>query len=186
MNLFSFKQSLPQYIGGTLHLEKKDNLEDFELGTLTSIEFNEVNIKLSAPPLVEILQLPNDLYSFAELDEDRLRFSYTEGNNAIYYLKVKEGTEQQTTREVFYISCSTGCSCCSDENHSYGFFNTREEADAQVAEWLTGKDNPVASQYAKYGRYYVYPAQAEFLPDGRVVVDDTSIYAQLFTGRFTD
>lgn len=72
---------------------------------------------------------------------------------------------------VYWISCSTGCSCCSDQNFDYGFFFDKSEAEAQANKWRNGDGNPLASQYAKYGRYYVHSDEAEILSDGRAIVD---------------
>jgi hypothetical protein len=73
-------------------------------------------------------------------------------------------------RTVYWISCSTGCSCCSDQNFDYGFYFNKEEAEAQAEAWRNGIHNPLASQYAKYGRYHVEEDEAEILSDGRMIV----------------
>lgn len=73
--------------------------------------------------------------------------------------------------DVWYISCSTGCTCCAYEDFDWGFYISEEEANNQANQWREGKDNPLASQYARYGRYRVVKAQAEVLPDGRLIVD---------------
>ena len=72
---------------------------------------------------------------------------------------------------VYWISCSTGCSCCSDQNFDYGFFFDKNEAEEQANKWRNGDGNPLASQYAKYGRYYIDSGEAEILSDGRAIVD---------------
>lgn len=72
----------------------------------------------------------------------------------------------------WYISCSTGCTCCSDENFYQGFYDTREEAQGIIDEYYKGNGNPLASQYAKYGRYSIYEIHYEELPDGRIIVHD--------------
>lgn len=76
-------------------------------------------------------------------------------------------------RIVYWISCSTGCTCCSYQNFDYGFYFNREEAEAQAEAWRQGKDNPLRSQYAKYGRYFVQAGEAEVLNDGRWIVEGT-------------
>ena len=63
-------------------------------------------------------------------------------------------------KKVWYIECRTGCSCCADENFDQGFYD----------KWLTGNGNPLASQYARYGRYILHETKAEILPDGRWIV----------------
>lgn len=84
--------------------------------------------------------------------------------------------------DVWAISCSTGCTCCSYENFDQGFYKTKEEADNQMFEWLNGNNNPLASQYAKYGRYCVYIEKAEILPDGRMIVDG-KVYDKDYFGQ---
>lgn len=73
--------------------------------------------------------------------------------------------------EVFAIDCSTGCSCCSDENHSRGFYQTREEVEARIKRFKSGVDNPVASQYARYGCYSIEKYDAEEIDKDRMIVD---------------
>ena len=74
-------------------------------------------------------------------------------------------------KPCWYISCSTGCTCCADQNFDYGFYFNKADAEAQAEKWRNGIDNPLASQYAKYGRYSVWEAEAEMLPDGRAIID---------------
>lgn len=76
-------------------------------------------------------------------------------------------------KHVYWISCSTGCTCCADQNFDYGFYLNREDAEAQAEAWRNGIHNPLASQYAKYGRYHVEEDDAEVLPDGRWIVAGT-------------
>ena len=76
-------------------------------------------------------------------------------------------------KQVWWIECRTGCSCCADENFDYGFFLNEEEPKALIGKWSKGIDNPLASQYAKYGRYYLDSSEAEILPDGRWIVEGT-------------
>jgi hypothetical protein len=84
--------------------------------------------------------------------------------------------------DLWYISCSTGCTCCSDQNFDQGFYKTEEAAQAQRIEWSNGNGNPLASQYARYGRYGVYKVVAELLPDGRMIVDN-QVHPQDFFGE---
>lgn len=80
--------------------------------------------------------------------------------------------ETQGRRKIYWIYCSTGCSCCADQNFDYGFYLNREEAEAQAEAWRNGINNPLCSQYAKYGRYRVNEGEAEILPDGRWIVEE--------------
>jgi hypothetical protein len=92
---------------------------------------------------------------------------------------------EPTTIPVWYIVCSTGCTCCAYENFDQGFYKVREDAGDQVQKWLQGEDNPLASQYARYGRYRVVETQAEILPDGRWIVDGR-VYAEDYFGKLDD
>lgn len=76
-------------------------------------------------------------------------------------------------KKVWYIECRTGCSCCADQNFDQGFYDNPDEPQALIDKWLAGKGNPLASQYAKYGRYHLCETEAEILPDGRWIVDGT-------------
>lgn len=76
-------------------------------------------------------------------------------------------------KKVWYIECMTGCTCCSYENFMQGFYDNPEEPQALIDQWNEGKNNPLSSQYAKYGRYKLYETEAEILPDGRWIVDGT-------------
>lgn len=74
----------------------------------------------------------------------------------------------------FIVSCRTGCSCCSSENHYRGPFKTRETAEAKIIEF---RAIPIlASQYARRGNYSVEEAEIEVLPDGRVIVGGGAVF----------
>lgn len=83
-------------------------------------------------------------------------------------------------KDVWYIDCSTGCSCCAYENFNQGFYTNEEEVNEVVAKWRKGEGNPLASQYAKYGIYYIIKEEAEILPDGRMIVDNKVYSANYF------
>jgi len=73
----------------------------------------------------------------------------------------------------YVISCRTGCSCCSSENHDRGPFKMKETADKKIEEY---RDGPLlASQYARRGRYSVREVEIETLPDGRIIVGGTLV-----------
>ena len=76
-------------------------------------------------------------------------------------------------KKVWWIECYTGCSCCADQNFDIGFFLDEEEPKAFIEKWSKGIGNPLASQYAKYGRYHLASSEAEILPDGRWIVEGT-------------
>lgn len=83
------------------------------------------------------------------------------------------------TKKVWYIHCMTGCSCCSYENFYQGFYEDKQEACQIIDQYNKGIGNPLCSQYAKYGRYCLEEAEAELLPDGRVIVE-SSVYSSLY------
>lgn len=74
---------------------------------------------------------------------------------------------------IFTIYCSTGCSCCSSENHYRGPFRTREEAEeARKRYW----EIPLlSSQYAHRGVYEIQERTGEILPDGRIIIDSSYV-----------
>jgi len=65
------------------------------------------------------------------------------------------------------IYCSTGCSCCRNENHYTGPYRSEEDAINEAAKFKL--ERRLASQYAPNGVYGVEKHSAEVLPDGRVV-----------------
>lgn len=75
-------------------------------------------------------------------------------------------------KKVWWIEATTGCSCCAYQNFNKGFYFNKEEPQAIIDKWRQGIDNPLASQYAKYGKYYLGEEEAEVLPDGRLIVGD--------------
>lgn len=76
--------------------------------------------------------------------------------------------------KIFILSASTGCSCCSYENFERGPYTeeTKYIAEADIAEWRKGNGNPLASQYARYGRYSLDEHQAEEISGGRFIIGD--------------
>lgn len=85
--------------------------------------------------------------------------------------------------KLWYMECCTGCTCCSYEDFYQGFYQNKEEAEAVKSEYLLGHENPLGSQYAKHGKYYISECEAEVLPDGRVIVEDTVFPSKNFNGR---
>ena len=76
------------------------------------------------------------------------------------------------SKQVFTILCRTGCTCCSGENHYRGPYKTRGDAERRVAHFLNDKNSfcPVASRYARRGRYTAYESKMEILDDGRAIL----------------
>lgn len=74
-------------------------------------------------------------------------------------------------KKVWWIECYTGCTCCADQNFDQGFYFDEETPKAIIEKWSKGIGNPLASQYAKFGRYHLNSGEAEFLPDGRMLLE---------------
>lgn len=83
-------------------------------------------------------------------------------------------------KQVWWIECCTGCSCCANENFDFGFYLNEEEAIKTIERWSNGIGNPLASQYAKYGRYYLHSSEAEILPDGRMIIESSVFESEHF------
>jgi hypothetical protein len=77
------------------------------------------------------------------------------------------------TIKIFTIYCSTGCTCCSEENHYRGPYRTREEA-TKAAEGFRSR-KLLSSQYSSTGNYSIEEAEGEILPDGRIIISNTYI-----------
>lgn len=73
----------------------------------------------------------------------------------------------------FFIYCGTGCTCCNDQNHYRGPYASREEAERRIKHFLDPESKfwPLASQYARRGRYSVEEKEVEMLGDGRWIAD---------------
>jgi len=74
--------------------------------------------------------------------------------------------------EVYVLECRTGCSCCSDNNHYRGLYGSREMAEARKKRFLSGKDYPVASRYARHGNYSIFGYEAEEISNMRIIIDN--------------
>jgi len=72
-------------------------------------------------------------------------------------------------KNLYVIECSTGCSCCCEDEFTRGFYQSKEEAEAVAAEYRQGINNPLCSRHSKYGIYQVHEWEVEVLPDGRVI-----------------
>lgn len=77
--------------------------------------------------------------------------------------------------KIFIIYCSTGCSCCSGDNHYRGPYKTREEAEKAAAGFR--ERSLLSSQFSATGNYSIEDRDAEILPDGRLIIDNDRICA---------
>lgn len=75
------------------------------------------------------------------------------------------------SKEIWVIECSTGCTCCTNENFTEGPYLTEEDAIAVKTRYESGHGNPLASQCTKYGVYEIEKWEIEVLPDGRWIHD---------------
>lgn len=75
-------------------------------------------------------------------------------------------------KTITLIHASTGCSCCANENHMRGPYRTLEDAERRIQSYYTGDYWPLASQYARRGRYSAQEHNADVLPDGRILDND--------------
>lgn len=70
--------------------------------------------------------------------------------------------------KLFFVTASTGCTCCRNENSIHGPFSTEEKAKC-VAKAMH-ETQYVSSQYSTNGEYDLYSADYEELQDGRKIV----------------
>lgn len=78
---------------------------------------------------------------------------------------------------LHFIEARTGCSCCSYDNFYMGPFMQASEADELIEKWSKGIDNPLCSQFSKYGNYHRISMEGEALGDGRYIVGN-SVWGQ--------
>jgi hypothetical protein len=64
-------------------------------------------------------------------------------------------------KEIFFVECRTGCSCCASENHHRGPFSTEEIAIERALGYQEQK--LLASQYAPNGLYNIEKHKAIIL-----------------------
>ena len=72
--------------------------------------------------------------------------------------------------KCYIIYCSTGCSCCRDQNHFRGPYQSREIAEEAKSHFSRTK--LLSSQYSSSGNYSIEERNCEILPDGRIIIDD--------------
>ena len=90
--------------------------------------------------------------------------------------------------KIFAIQCRTGCTCCRSDNHFRGLYLTREEAQARIDRFRRGIDNPVASQYSRYGQYSIEEEDCEEISGDRIIVGNKKVYfkSQIATVNLED
>lgn len=80
---------------------------------------------------------------------------------------------------AYVIECRTGCSCCSYDNHYRGPYKTKEDAENRIKYFMSGDYYPVASQYAKRGRYSIEEVTIEEISGGRFIINDSHVVHDL-------
>ena len=75
---------------------------------------------------------------------------------------------------AYIIECSTGCSCCSNENHSRGPYRTKADAKRRKNYYLSpdSKFCPIASQIAPSGQYVIKEISIETITNNRYIVNN--------------
>ncbi len=86
-------------------------------------------------------------------------------------------------KQIFVIECRTGCSCCSNENHFRGPYETNEDATKRINFYKTSTGDkqfwPVCSQFSRRGSYNIHTVSVEELPDGRVILNGSHVQPPL-------
>lgn len=72
------------------------------------------------------------------------------------------------TNTAYLVYCSTGCSCCNDDNHYRGPFQTQEDAQKAIDHYTSVR--LLCSQYSRNGNYSIYTRTCEKLPDSRLII----------------
>jgi hypothetical protein len=75
---------------------------------------------------------------------------------------------------IYLIHAGTGCTCCSSENHHRGPYRTREDAERRIAYYNAPESKfwPLASQYARRGRYSIVEKNIEPISANRFILDE--------------
>lgn len=78
------------------------------------------------------------------------------------------------TRNGFVIFCSTGCSCCRDENYWVGLYDNLEDTiEAAKSRW---KSKSLCSQYSSNGEYYIHEIKVEDISHNRVIIENKLVF----------
>lgn len=75
--------------------------------------------------------------------------------------------------KVYTIYASTGCSCCSYDNHDRGAYVDKSAAERRASKFRS--ISLLISQYSKTGNYQISEHNAELLPDNRVILDTDQV-----------
>jgi len=85
--------------------------------------------------------------------------------------------------KIYLIEASTGCTCCASENHMRGPFRTEEDAKRRIEYYHNSPREtgywPLASQYARRGRYSVEEYEVEPISDDRFILGEEKVLDSL-------
>lgn len=81
--------------------------------------------------------------------------------------------------KIYLIDASTGCTCCAYDNHIRGPYRTKEDAKRRIDYYHNSPRDtgywPLASQYARRGRYSVDEYEVEPIDGDRFIIDDDKV-----------
>ena len=82
----------------------------------------------------------------------------------------------------YAINCSTGCTCCSNEDFTEGLWRTKEGAQARIDFFKdpNAHNNPLASQYSKKGNYSIEEVDVEKISGDRIIIGKNYVYYERF------
>lgn len=75
--------------------------------------------------------------------------------------------------EAFVVLCSTGCTCCANEDMYYGPFRTEDDAIEAAIEHHSRRT--LASQYADNGVYYIEKVQVQQIYEDRAIIGNSVV-----------
>lgn len=113
------------------------------------------------------------------MDINELTLDWLKANPDAAFERLMELELEQATRpapetgQAYFIEASTGCSCCRNENRTFGPYRSLDRARSMARSLHDRKY--LASQYALNGLYYLCTADYEKLPGGRLIIGETRI-----------
>lgn len=84
--------------------------------------------------------------------------------------------------KAYVIYCSTGCTCCCNENFYEGLYKYRETAQKRIDFFKDPEahNNPLASQYARKGNYSITEVSVEKISGDRILINDERVFHGTF------
>jgi hypothetical protein len=80
--------------------------------------------------------------------------------------------------KIYLIYASTGCTCCSEENHYRGPYKSKEDCEKRIKYYKTSNYWPVASQYSQRGNYSIKEYSLEEISKDRYIVGGVHVYSK--------